>query len=1079
MLKELNSLVRQHLPSSLWRAIGISCCLLPATLWAQPNLIVDNNVYPVTYSGGYEDFTVPGNAARIILELKGGDGGKARAKYDDGAAVQNTCNANGGVGASLTATFNVGNGPGKIPVGSIIRFIVGGVGTNGDRTSAGFAIAAGGGGGATGILFKAPGASSFSPLAIAGAGGGAYSGATAALCDNSTGRGGNYGANGDNGGGVFAAGDGGTGGQGGGGNELLGGGGGGYLSDGDGTTCVGLTCCFGVNTNEAGEGHLATDVGSEPGQSEGCSSFGGGRNGGFGYGSGGLGADVGGGGGGYSGGGKGGSTGAGGGGGSYVNSIRLSESGSDGGSTGSPANGTASYRVIPRPDNDLCSGARLLTCGSSSSGSNQYASGDDKPSPCATGGNYEGVWFKFAGTGDVINLNTVGSNFDASINVYTGSCGAFACLGGDEDAAGSNQASYSFCTVVGTTYYAYLDGFNGAVGNYQLNLTCSYTPPTLNCPTNFSKNTDPNQCSAITTYNPVAPNDNCGLLATYRIGGPPSGGLFPKGATVVTWETIDGAGQTASCSFTVTVVDAQAPTMVCPNITRPTDLGQCGAVVTYGPTITENCPGAVLTVTEGLPSGSFFPKGSSTVKLKVTDGAGLMSNCVFTVQVTDTELPAISCPANISKVTDAGLCTAVVSYATPVYSDNCPGAVLALQSGGASGTAFAKGATVVKWRATDAVSLFKECMFTVTVTDGQAPGITCPQNLTRNTGPGACSASVSYATPTATDNCGPAPILMWVSGGSTPTASGANSVSTFQKGSTTVTWKATDGANLIKTCTFRVTINDLEVPTPTCPANQSFNVAGATCASFPISYPVIATDNCPSPAPVLTRVSGPASGALFPKGVNTVVWRATDASGNSKTCSFTVTITDNVAPTIVCPASINATGTIVDGACVAVVAYANATATDNCAVTSTVLINGLASYSVFPQGVTTNIWQATDDSGLTSTCTFNVTVSCPTTPSGTTNALREAKKEWSNTHPGLHLTPNPASTNVTISLEGFNTTGAELNILDALGRVAWRQTLEAEQTQITVDLSAFSTGAYWVSAKNDGQIVTKRLIVQQ
>ena len=45
------------------------------------------------------------------------------------------------------------------------------------------------------------------------------------------------------------------------------------------------------------------------------------------------------------------------------------------------------------------------------------------------------------------------------------------------------------------------------------------------------------------------------------------------------------------------------------------------------------------------------------------------------------------------------------------------------------------------------------------------------------------------------------------------------------------------------------------------------------------------------------------SGSVFPAGVTTNTFVITDASGNTATCSFTVTVTDNVAPTFTRPAN--------------------------------------------------------------------------------------------------------------------------------------------------------------------------------
>jgi hypothetical protein len=52
------------------------------------------------------------------------------------------------------------------------------------------------------------------------------------------------------------------------------------------------------------------------------------------------------------------------------------------------------------------------------------------------------------------------------------------------------------------------------------------------------------------------------------------------------------------------------------------------------------------------------------------DVAGNQSSCSFTVTVNDTQPPAITCPANITKPTDPNQCTAVVLFA-PTVSDNC------------------------------------------------------------------------------------------------------------------------------------------------------------------------------------------------------------------------------------------------------------------------------------------------------------------------------------------------------------------------------------------------------------------------
>jgi hypothetical protein len=88
-------------------------------------------------------------------------------------------------------------------------------------------------------------------------------------------------------------------------------------------------------------------------------------------------------------------------------------------------------------------------------------------------------------------------------------------------------------------------------------------------------------------------------------------------------------------------------------------------------------------------------------------------------------------------------------------------------------------------------------------------------------------------------------------------------------------------------CSFTVTVNDTEVPTISCPANITATVNSSGCSSV-INYSVSYNDNCPGAA--LLQTSGLASGSSFPTGSTTNTFVVTDASGNSATCSFTVTV---------------------------------------------------------------------------------------------------------------------------------------------------------------------------------------------
>ncbi|MBK9254922.1 MAG: HYR domain-containing protein [Saprospiraceae bacterium] len=164
--------------------------------------------------------------------------------------------------------------------------------------------------------------------------------------------------------------------------------------------------------------------------------------------------------------------------------------------------------------------------------------------------------------------------------------------------------------------------------------------PILNCPGDITLNTDINQCYA--TFGGVSATDTCdtSLNIVCILTGATSGTFtnqgqiqYNKGVTVVTCTATDDSGNMVSCSFTVTVVDNQLPTIICPQ-NRVVNVPFCdgGANVTFGPPqISDNCPMAGYTCTR--MSGDFFPCGTSTIICIVTDMAGNTNSCSFNITV--------------------------------------------------------------------------------------------------------------------------------------------------------------------------------------------------------------------------------------------------------------------------------------------------------------------------------------------------------------------------------------------------------------------------------------------------------------
>ncbi len=253
--------------------------------------------------------------------------------------------------------------------------------------------------------------------------------------------------------------------------------------------------------------------------------------------------------------------------------------------------------------------------------------------------------------------------------------------------------------------------------------------PTITCPANATAVTAPGLCSAIVNGLGSTPADNCtGFVVTYATTGATtltspntgvndiSGSAFNKGVTTVTYTVTDNLndmlGLTATCAFTVTVNDTEAPVAACPlNVVQSNDLNQCSAVVSFTlPASSDNCSGVT---SAALPaSGSTFNVGTTPVTVTATDAAGNIHTCGFTVTVNDTQAPTITPPANLTPTVNTTTCSAIVpSLGTPVTSDNCSVASVTWTATGSTpamgdvtttNITFPLGSTTVVWTVTDA-----------------------------------------------------------------------------------------------------------------------------------------------------------------------------------------------------------------------------------------------------------------------------------------------------------------------------------------------------------------------------------------
>jgi hypothetical protein len=225
-------------------------------------------------------------------------------------------------------------------------------------------------------------------------------------------------------------------------------------------------------------------------------------------------------------------------------------------------------------------------------------------------------------------------------------------------------------------------------------------------------NVGPGQNSAVVTFPAPITGDNCGIASVTSV--PASGSSFPVGATVVTNTVVDVAGNVNSCTFTVTVTQAenQPPVALCKNVTVAAG-ANCSANVTAAQVDNGSFdPDGTIASRTLSPAGP-YAVGQTQVTLTVVDNLGATNTCTATITVQDTTPPGINCPANIVVKVAADATGANVEFALPAATDNC--GIASVTATPASGSFFPLGATPVTIVAVDTAGNTNSCVFTVTV----------------------------------------------------------------------------------------------------------------------------------------------------------------------------------------------------------------------------------------------------------------------------------------------------------------------------------------------------------------------------
>lgn len=130
---------------------------------------------------------------------------------------------------------------------------------------------------------------------------------------------------------------------------------------------------------------------------------------------------------------------------------------------------------------------------------------------------------------------------------------------------------------------------------------------------------------------------------------PASGSTFPLGPTMVACTAADASANTATATFTVTVIDTTAPSVTAADPTAEAT-SSAGAVVTYSASANDIVDGS-LTPTCAPASGSIFALGTTIVSCSAIDARGNSASVTAMVTVQDTIAPVVTYTGNAGSYT--------------------------------------------------------------------------------------------------------------------------------------------------------------------------------------------------------------------------------------------------------------------------------------------------------------------------------------------------------------------------------------------------------------------------------------------
>ncbi|AJA93237.1 HYR domain protein [Candidatus Nitrosopelagicus brevis] len=418
---------------------------------------------------------------------------------------------------------------------------------------------------------------------------------------------------------------------------------------------------------------------------------------------------------------------------------------------------------------------------------------------------------------------------------------------------------------------------------------------------------------------------------------------FPLGINTIIWTAVDGAGNMAIASQTVTIQDSTPPKIsAIDDISLEAKSSSQNLVTLTIPEIYDEV--GVMSTTNDAPE--VFPLGETIVTWTATDVIGNISNLSQSIILVDSTAPRIAFSEDLI-IEASSLEENILELVIPETSDD----VEVISVTNDAPTVFPLGETIVTWTATDSSGNSSSQSYTITFVDTIIPEILTSDETFEATIFGGTNTPLEF------------PEIIDIQN-----AELTNDAPTvFPLGETIVTWTATDSSGNSASATQTIIVVDTTSPILIAPENLTIE-AESTLTQIENLGEFVAED-----ISGITTVTNDAP-EVFPLGETIVTWTATDDYGNSISNTQSITVLDTISPVIMAPSDFQLEASHIENN---VIDLIGVRASDDVEVIS--ITNDAP--TVFPLGETIVTWTATDSSGNSASDSQQISVIDTTIPS--------------------------------------------------------------------------------------------------